>query len=66
MSRNMEYKQRIADALMVLTGVGQYAYRREDGVYVVPIGCLHQKSARTLQRKHISSKNCCNFAAKIM
>lgn len=26
--------------LMVLTGVGQYAYRREDGVYVVPIGCL--------------------------
>lgn len=26
--------------LMVLTGVGNYAYRREDGVYVVPIGCL--------------------------
>lgn len=26
--------------LMVLTGVGRYAYRREDGVYVVPIGCL--------------------------
>ena len=26
--------------LMVLIGVGQYAYRREDGVYVVPIGCL--------------------------
>jgi hypothetical protein len=26
--------------LMVLTGVGQYAYRRVDGVYVVPIGCL--------------------------
>jgi predicted AAA+ superfamily ATPase len=26
--------------LMVLTGVGQYAYRRKDGVYVVPIGCL--------------------------
>lgn len=25
---------------MVLTAVGQYAYRREDGVYVVPIGCL--------------------------
>lgn len=25
---------------MVLTGVGDYAYRREDGVYVVPIGCL--------------------------
>ena len=26
--------------LMVLTGVGQYAYQREDGVCVVPIGCL--------------------------
>lgn len=26
--------------LMVLTAVGDYAYRREDGIYVVPIGCL--------------------------
>ncbi len=26
--------------LMVLVGVGNYAYRREDGVYVIPIGCL--------------------------
>lgn len=26
--------------LMVLTGLGDYAYKREDGVYVVPIGCL--------------------------
>ncbi len=26
--------------LMVLTGIGDYAYRRTDGVYVVPIGCL--------------------------
>ena len=25
---------------MVLIGVGTYAYRREDGVFVVPIGCL--------------------------
>lgn len=25
---------------MVLTGVGTYAYRRTDGVYVVPVGCL--------------------------
>ncbi len=25
---------------MVLVGTGQYAYRREDGVMVVPIGCL--------------------------
>lgn len=26
--------------LMVLTGTGDYAYLRQDGVYVVPIGCL--------------------------
>lgn len=26
--------------MMVLTGVGSYAYRRPDGVLVVPIGCL--------------------------
>ena len=26
--------------LMVLTGTGNYAYQRPDGVYVVPIGCL--------------------------
>lgn len=28
-----------ASFLMILTG-GQYAYRRDDGVFVVPIGCL--------------------------
>ncbi len=26
--------------LMVLIGVGDYAYRRKDGIYIVPIGCL--------------------------
>lgn len=26
--------------LMVLTAIGKYAYKREDGVYVIPIGCL--------------------------
>ena len=26
--------------LIVLTGVGDYAYRRRNGVYVVPVGCL--------------------------
>ena len=26
--------------MMVLTAVGNYAFRRDDGVYVVPIGCL--------------------------
>lgn len=26
--------------MMVLTATGEYAYRREDGIYIVPIGCL--------------------------
>ncbi len=26
--------------LMVLIGVGDYAYKRHDGIYIVPIGCL--------------------------
>ncbi len=26
--------------MMVLTGTGDFAYRRKDGIYVVPIGCL--------------------------
>ena len=26
--------------LMILSGISTYAYRREDRVYVVPIGCL--------------------------
>lgn len=26
--------------LMVLTGTGNFAYRRKDGIYVVPVGCL--------------------------
>lgn len=26
--------------MMVLTAVGEYAYRRKDGIWVVPIGCL--------------------------
>lgn len=26
--------------MMVLTGLGSFAYRRPDGIYVVPIGCL--------------------------
>lgn len=26
--------------LMVLTAIGKYAYQREDGVYVIPVGCL--------------------------
>ncbi len=26
--------------MMVITATGNYAYKREDGVFVVPIGCL--------------------------
>lgn len=33
-------KMKSPSFLMVLTGTGDYAYRRQDGVYVVPIGCL--------------------------
>lgn len=33
------YRKRIADQ-MVLTATGRFAYRRNDGVYIVPIGCL--------------------------
>lgn len=33
-------KMKSPSFLMVLTAVGEYAYRRTDGVYVVPIGCL--------------------------
>lgn len=33
-------KMKAPSFLMVLTGVGDYAYRRKDGVCVVPIGCL--------------------------
>ena len=33
-------KMKAPSFLMVLTGVGQYAYHRPDGVFVVPIGCL--------------------------
>ena len=33
-------KMNVPSFLMVLTGTGDFAYRRQDGVYVVPIGCL--------------------------
>lgn len=28
--------------LMVLTATGKNAYKREDGIYIVPIGCLKE------------------------
>ncbi len=33
-------KMKAPSFLMVLTGTGNYAYRRSDGICVVPIGCL--------------------------
>ena len=33
-------KMKAPSFMMVLTAVGDYAYHRNDGVYVVPIGCL--------------------------
>ena len=33
-------KMKAPSFLIVLIGVGDYAYKRQDGVYVVPIGCL--------------------------
>lgn len=33
-------KMQAPSFLMVITAVGPYAYRRKDGIYVVPIGCL--------------------------
>lgn len=32
-------KMKAPSFMMVLIGVGKYAYRRSDGVYVIPIGC---------------------------
>ena len=33
-------KMKAPSFLMILTGTTRYAIRREDGVYVVPVGCL--------------------------
>lgn len=33
-------KMKTPSFMMILTGVGRYAYRRPDGIFVVPISCL--------------------------
>lgn len=33
-------KMRPPSFMAVLTAIGEYAYRRHDGVLVIPIGCL--------------------------
>ena len=40
LDNNLGDKQRKPSFHMVLTGANNIAYRREDGLYVVPIGCL--------------------------
>lgn len=33
-------KMQVPSFMAVVIGVGQYAYQRKDGVYVIPVGCL--------------------------
>ena len=33
-------KMKSPSFLMILVGTGDFAYRRDDGIYVVPVGCL--------------------------
>lgn len=41
LAENIDTDKMPAPSFMaVIVGVGQYAYRRKDGVYVIPIGCL--------------------------
>ncbi|MCQ2329695.1 MAG: DUF4143 domain-containing protein [Paludibacteraceae bacterium] len=35
-------KMKAPSFMMVITGIGEYAYRRDDGIYVVPISALKQ------------------------
>ena len=35
-------KMKSPSFLMILTATGRFAYRREDGIYIVPIGCLRE------------------------
>ena len=41
LAANIDTDKMPAPAFMaVIIGVGKYAFRRDDGVYVIPIGCL--------------------------
>ena len=41
LSKNIDTtRMKATSFLMVLTGLDGFAYQREDGVYVVPVGCL--------------------------
>ena len=41
--------------LMVLTASGDYAYRRKDGVLVVPIGCLKGLNSLNFRGESLNS-----------
>lgn len=39
--KDLIYRVLCVTIKMILTAIGEYAYRRpEDGIYIVPIGCL--------------------------
>ena len=41
LAQNIDRDKMPAPSFMaVIVGVGQYAYRRKDGVLVIPIGCM--------------------------
>ena len=40
LTRNSRARTREPEFLAVLVGLGERSYRRGDGVYVIPIGCL--------------------------
>ena len=41
LANNIDTDKMPAPSFMaVIIGVGKYAYRRKDGVYVLPVGCL--------------------------
>jgi hypothetical protein len=41
LANNIDTERMSAPSFMaVVIGVGDYAYKRKDGVYVIPIGCL--------------------------
>ena len=40
LSENIDNQRMKSPSFLMILTAGQYAYRRADGVYVVPIGCL--------------------------
>ena len=47
--------------MMVLTGIGDFSYQWDDGVYVVPIGCLKDW---VFDIKNFIEEDLVNFRAK--